>query len=288
MNDHFADKVVPVTGASRGIGRAVALAFAREGAQLVLAARSAEHLTQVENEVRNLGSAAVSVPTDVTSRDAVAAMVNAATTRFGRIDVLVDNAGIGKVGGIDSTEFADGVQQTLGASLFGMIDVTQSVLPIFRRQGGGRDRQHVVSDGAKGVRTVRLVCDRDTRSLRVLGQPSPRSCRQQYPSFGDPSRPYRHRPIARRGGGRDASPFPAHDTAVCRRRRTSRGDRGPAREAACRVAANGQHAPARRGGVTSHRRPHHHCAHSAVHRQVAQDEPRKDLPPNDLEPMKVR
>jgi NADP-dependent 3-hydroxy acid dehydrogenase YdfG len=137
MNAYFADKVVLVTGASRGIGRAVALAFAREGARLVLAARSAEHLAQVENDVRDLGSAAVSVPTDVTSHDAVAALVAAAMTRFGRIDVLVNNAGIGKVGSIDSAAFADNVQQTLRASLFGMIDVTQRVLPILRQQGSG-------------------------------------------------------------------------------------------------------------------------------------------------------
>ena len=137
MGTYFADKVVLVTGASRGIGRAVALAFAREGARLVLAARSAEHLTQVEKEVRQLGSAAVSVPTDVTDHDAVTALVDTAITRFGRIDVLVNNAGIGKVGTIDSTAFADNVGHTLRASLFGAIDVTQRVLPILRQQRSG-------------------------------------------------------------------------------------------------------------------------------------------------------
>jgi len=137
MSTYFADKVVLVTGASRGIGRAVALAFAREGARLVLAARSAEHLTQVEKEVRQLGSAAVSVPTDVTDHDAVTALVDTAITRFGRIDVLVNNAGIGKVGTIDSTAFADNVGHTLRASLFGAIDVTQRVLPILRQQRSG-------------------------------------------------------------------------------------------------------------------------------------------------------
>lgn len=137
MRAYFTDKVVLVTGASRGIGRAVALAFAREGARLVLAARSAEHLARVEKEVRELGSVAVSVPTDVTDHDAVTALVEAAITRFGRIDVLVNNAGIGKVGTIDSTAFTDNVQQTLRASLFGAVDVTQRVLPIFRQQRSG-------------------------------------------------------------------------------------------------------------------------------------------------------
>lgn len=137
MNALFANKVVLVTGASRGIGRAVALAFAREGALLVLAARSVDRLAQVEKEVRDLGSEALSVPTDVTSPSAVAALVEAAMSRFGRIDVLVNNAGIGKVGGIESAAFEGNVRQTLQASLFGMISVTQRVLPIPRQQGSG-------------------------------------------------------------------------------------------------------------------------------------------------------
>jgi NADP-dependent 3-hydroxy acid dehydrogenase YdfG len=137
MNGFFANKVVLVTGASRGIGRGVALAFARHGAQLILAARSVDRLTQVENEVRDLGAEALSVPTDVTSHDDVTALVDAAMNRFGRIDVLVNNAGIGKVGGIESAAFEDDIRETLQASLFGMIHVTQRVLPILRQQGSG-------------------------------------------------------------------------------------------------------------------------------------------------------
>lgn len=137
MSDSFVNRVVLITGASRGIGRAVALAFAREGALLVLAARSAEGLAEVEGEVRALGSNALSVPTDVTSPEAVLALVDAAVSRFGRIDVLVNNAGIGKVGCVESAAFEDNVRQTMRASLFGMINVTQRVLPVLRRQGSG-------------------------------------------------------------------------------------------------------------------------------------------------------
>jgi NADP-dependent 3-hydroxy acid dehydrogenase YdfG len=133
----FEDKVVLVTGASQGIGRGVALAFAREGARLVLAARSADRLTQVQKEVHDLGAEAVAVPTDVTSPAAVETLIATAMNRFGRIDVLVNNAGIGRVGAVDSVTFEDDVHQTLQASLFGMIDVTRRVLPILRHQGGG-------------------------------------------------------------------------------------------------------------------------------------------------------
>jgi NADP-dependent 3-hydroxy acid dehydrogenase YdfG len=133
----FENKVVLVTGASRGIGRGVALAFAREGARLVLAARSADRLTQVQNEIHQLGAEAVSVPTDVTSHAAVETLVETAMDRFGRIDVLVNNAGIGRVGGVDSETFEEDVQQTLQASLFGMIHLTRRVLPILRQQKSG-------------------------------------------------------------------------------------------------------------------------------------------------------
>ena len=128
-------KVVLVTGASRGIGRAVALEFASHGASLVLAARSADGLAAVEAEVRARGCPVLAVPTDVTSHDAVTALVDATVREFGRIDVLVNNAGIGRVGEVASADFADNVHQTLRASLFGMVDVTQQVLPVFRRQG---------------------------------------------------------------------------------------------------------------------------------------------------------
>lgn len=137
MGQLFNDKVVLVTGASRGIGRDVALAFAREGARLVLAARSADGLARVQGEIDDLGAEVLPVPTDVTSPAAVTALVQAAMNRFGRIDVLVNNAGIGKVGGIESATFGDDVHETLQASLFGMIHVTQLVLPILRRQGSG-------------------------------------------------------------------------------------------------------------------------------------------------------
>jgi NADP-dependent 3-hydroxy acid dehydrogenase YdfG len=137
MSEFFTDKVVLVTGASRGIGRSVALAFAGQGARLVLAARSPDRLAQVALEIRELGTEALSVPTDITSPRDVTALVEAAMDRFGQIDVLANNAGIGKVGPADSAVFGDDVRDTLKASLFGMIHVTQLVLPIFRQQGGG-------------------------------------------------------------------------------------------------------------------------------------------------------
>jgi short-subunit dehydrogenase len=137
MSRSFSNQVVLVTGASKGLGAAIALAFAREGAKVVIAARSKEGLAQVERQIAAVGGEALAIPTDITQAAAVAALVAQTLNRFGRIDVLVNNAGIGRVGALDEPSFAADVEATLRASLYGMIAVTQAVLPILRRQGSG-------------------------------------------------------------------------------------------------------------------------------------------------------
>src|ERR1051326_50812 len=91
----FSNQVVLVTGASMGIGREIALAFAREGARLVLAARSREKLQSVAAEIKALGSEVLCVPTDLTSMEQTEALVRVLAEKFGRLDVLVNNAGKG-------------------------------------------------------------------------------------------------------------------------------------------------------------------------------------------------
>ena len=83
-----------VTGAGRGIGRATALAFAREGASVVLAARSVSEIETVADEIRGAGGESLPVPTDVSNKSEVDAMVKQALDRFGKVDLLVNNAGV--------------------------------------------------------------------------------------------------------------------------------------------------------------------------------------------------
>ena len=137
MKSLHPNPVVLVTGASRGIGREIALAYARRGAQLVLAARTAETLAAVGREVEAIGAEVLAIPTDVASSSAVDALIAGTIERFGRIDVLVNNAGIGRIGSVTDAAFEPDVHATLNASLFGMIRLTQRVLPLMRTQNSG-------------------------------------------------------------------------------------------------------------------------------------------------------
>src|SRR3954452_14987466 len=98
MSDSRDRLVVVVTGASSGIGRATAQAFARRGAAVVLAARRAEMLEDAARECVELGGAALAVPTDTTREDQVEELGRRALERFGRIDVWFNNAGVGIFG----------------------------------------------------------------------------------------------------------------------------------------------------------------------------------------------
>lgn len=130
------DKVVVVTGASSGAGRAIALAFARTGAQLVLAARREQTLAEVAEQCEQAGGTAIAVPTDVTDASAVQALADAAVNFGGRIDVWVNNAGVLAAGPFEETPISihDQVIQT---NLMGYLHGAHAVLPFFKDQGYG-------------------------------------------------------------------------------------------------------------------------------------------------------
>ena len=131
-------RVAVITGAGRGIGQAIALAYAREGAKLALAARSESELQEAVSAASELGAEAIAVPTDVTSQEDTEQLASRAVERFGRIDVLVNNAGIsGPIGPLQDNDVADWVS-TISVNLTGTFLVCRAVIPAMLAQSSGK------------------------------------------------------------------------------------------------------------------------------------------------------
>lgn len=126
-------KIAIVTGAGRGIGRAIAEKFAREGASVVVADLDAGTSAKVAGQ---LGGGALGIGTDVTSRESVEAMVTRVRESFGRIDVLVNNAGWDKAGPFVDSDPADW-DRIVQINLYGVLNTTQEVLPALVDRGSG-------------------------------------------------------------------------------------------------------------------------------------------------------
>jgi len=133
----FEPKVAIVTGASRGIGRATAIALARRGVGVALAARSRVALLAVEKEIREQGGRALSIPTDVSDEGAVAALVEMAVREIGPIDLLVNNAGTLERAPVVETDAA-AWDRVLGVNLKGAFLCARAVLPSMIERGRGR------------------------------------------------------------------------------------------------------------------------------------------------------
>lgn len=136
MSDRIRDLVVVLTGASSGIGHATALAFARSGACLVLASRGREGLETVALACRAAGAQAVAAPTDVTDPAAVRALADTALRHFGRIDVWVNNVGVGVVGLFDETPI-ELHRRVIEANLMGHMHGAHAALAHFRERRRG-------------------------------------------------------------------------------------------------------------------------------------------------------
>ncbi|WP_405555735.1 SDR family oxidoreductase [Streptomyces canus] len=129
-------KVVAVTGASGGIGRATALLLAERGARLVLGARRTERLTDLVARIEKAGGTAVQIRTDVTRRDDLHALVALARESFGRLDVLVGNAGVGTISPLDDLRVEEW-DHMVDVNVKGVLHGIGAALPVFRAQGSG-------------------------------------------------------------------------------------------------------------------------------------------------------
>lgn len=127
---------VIITGASQGIGRAIALEFARRGARLVLAARNQPRLDELAASIRGAGGSAIVVPTDITADGAVERIAAVTIREFDGIDILVNNAGIGLHGTIADTSTSD-VAALFGLNVLAAAAAIRAVVPTMRAQGAG-------------------------------------------------------------------------------------------------------------------------------------------------------
>jgi NAD(P)-dependent dehydrogenase (short-subunit alcohol dehydrogenase family) len=133
----FKDKVVVITGGSRGLGLEMARVFGRKGARIALIARNAATLEAAIIELERSGVHAMAIPCDVRDESEVQAAIGSVASRFGRIDVLVNNAGIIQVGPFEQMTTAD-FENAMATHVWGALNAIRAVLPEMRRNGGGR------------------------------------------------------------------------------------------------------------------------------------------------------
>ncbi|MGI5222373.1 SDR family oxidoreductase [Nocardia sp. CA-290969] len=143
-------KVVAITGASSGIGAATALLLAERGAAVVLGARRTDRLEDLAVRIRERGGRAVICQTDVTESSDLVRLVDRAVQEFGRLDVLVGNAGISKIGPVAEGDVA-GWSAMIDVNLRGVLHGIAAALPVFRRQGEGHLVTTVSTSGLKIV-----------------------------------------------------------------------------------------------------------------------------------------
>ncbi|NIO71801.1 MAG: glucose 1-dehydrogenase [Anaerolineae bacterium] len=133
----FAGEVALVTGAARGIGEAIALKLAREGADVVVTDVDLEGAQRVAQEIERLGRKAKAIQADVSQREAVQRLVSEAVSVFGKIDILVNNAGIIRRGTFLEHDPQDW-EKVLSVNLGGTFNCAKEVVPLMIKQGGGK------------------------------------------------------------------------------------------------------------------------------------------------------
>ena len=131
------DKVVLITGASSGFGAAAAKLFAQEGCKVILAARRIERLEEMAKEIRTTRGEALPVAVDVTQPEDINAMVKAAVDAYGRIDILFNNAGFGRLDWFEALDPIKDIQAQIAVDLLGVVWTARAVLPQMYKQRSG-------------------------------------------------------------------------------------------------------------------------------------------------------
>ncbi len=150
MEDLIKGKVAAITGASSGIGEAIAYGLAVRGVKLVLGARRADKLKAIADRINAEGGEAVFCEVDVRNRKDLEALVDLAMARYGRLDVLVNNAGVAQVGRIDALD-VEGWEEMIDVNLKGVLYGIAAAMPVFERQQSGHIINIISTSGIKIV-----------------------------------------------------------------------------------------------------------------------------------------
>ncbi|WP_210571400.1 SDR family oxidoreductase [Streptomyces sp. GESEQ-4] len=161
------DKIVAVTGASGGIGEATARLLARRGAAVVLAARRSERIGAIAQEVREQGGRAVTCVVDVTKAEDLQRLVATTIDQYGRIDVLVNNAGIAPISPMADLD-TESWSAMIDVNLRGMLNGVAAALPAFREQGSGHLVSIVSVAGLSGVSPSMAVYAATKNAVRTV------------------------------------------------------------------------------------------------------------------------
>jgi len=140
MITEIKNKVVVITGASSGIGKAIAIALAKNGAKVILGARRTEELKKIGEQIRNNGGEAVFFKADVKNKADLVQLVNMAVETYGKLDVIVNNAGVSQLSRIDDFDIA-GWEEMIDINLKGFLYGIAAAIPVFKKQRSG----HIVN-----------------------------------------------------------------------------------------------------------------------------------------------
>ena len=181
MTNRLTNKVAIITGATSGIGKATALLFAEEGADLLITGRRAELGQRVENEIRERGAHCLFVEADHRQADDCSRVVERTLAEFGRLDILFNNAGIVTSGTAETTS-EEVWNETLAINVTAIWRMCKLVLPLMKKQGGGvivnngsdwsvvagKDAfPYIASKGAVGMMTKAMALDYARQNIRV-------------------------------------------------------------------------------------------------------------------------